>query len=466
MTRHRYTQLGRNPQYLLGISEDITERKRTEARITHMAHHDAITGLANRILLRMRLDEALSRMIERDSHLAVHYIDLDYFKDVNDALGHPAGDTLLRQVAERLSSCVSAADMVARLGGDEFAIIQDEIENSEKASALARRIVEVIEEPYHVDGQEVLVTASVGIAVAPNDGADPDNLLKYADMALYAAKADGRRTYRFFETEMSTRLHDRRALENDLRMAFARNEFEMYYQPLVKLATADIVGFEALLRWNHPQWGVIAPGDFIAVAENIGLIVPLGEWVLRQACAEATNWSDSISVAVNLSPVQFKNGHLAETVIMALASSGLSATRLELEITETVLLQENDNNLKTLHQLRNLGVRIGLDDFGTGYSSLGYLRMFPFDRIKIDGSFVKELPDNAGCVSIVHAIIVLSEDLHMATTAEGAETAEQYEHLKANGCVDAQGFFFSPPRKASDIGEFLVQRRHLVENAA
>jgi diguanylate cyclase (GGDEF)-like protein/PAS domain S-box-containing protein len=454
------------PQYLLGISEDITERKRAEARITHMAHHDSMTGLANRVLLRERLEQALARMLEQESRLAVLYVDLDCFKDVNDALGHPVGDALLRLAAERLRGCVRDGDTVARLGGDEFAIIQDAIANADEASALARRIVAVIGAPFHVEGQDVVVSASVGIAVAPRDSTDPDSLLQFADMALYAAKTDGRRTYRFFEPDMNARLHARRALETDLRAAFVRNEFELYYQPAIDIASGEIVGFEALLRWNHPQRGLVLPGEFIALAESIGLIVPLGEWVLRQACAEAARWPDNICVAVNLSPLQFKNANLVHTVIMAMAAFGLPPRRLELEITESVLLQENENNPATLHQLRDLGVHIALDDFGTGYSSLSYLRVFPFDRIKIDGSFVKELPHNAECVSIIGAVADLARGLNMTTTAEGVETPEQLAQLREHGCTAAQGFLFSRPLPAGEVGALLARYRPFAVQAA
>jgi diguanylate cyclase (GGDEF)-like protein/PAS domain S-box-containing protein len=450
---------GGRPQYLLGISEDITDRKRTEARITHMAHHDSMTGLANRVLLRERLEQALGHMLADESKLAVLYVDLDSFKDVNDALGHPVGDALLRIAGERLRACVRDNDTVARLGGDEFAIIQDAIAGPEEASALARRIVEKIGAPFHVEGNEVVVSASVGIAVAPRDGVDPDSLLKFADMALYAAKTNGRRTYRFFEPDMNARLHARRTLETELRAAFARNEFELYYQPSIEIASGRLVAFEALLRWNHPQRGVVGPGEFIEAAESIGLMVPLGEWVLRQACAEAAKWPDHISVAVNLAPSQFNNGNLVHTVMMALASSGLPARRLELEITETVLLQENEKNPATLRQLRDLGVKIALDDFGTGYSSLSYVRVFPFDRIKIDCSFVKELPHDAECVSIIRAVVDLARGLNMATTAEGVETHEQLEHLRADGCTVAQGYLFSRPVPAREIRRLLARHR-------
>src|SRR5262249_54181645 len=339
------------PKYLLGISEDITERKRAEGRITHMAHHDSMTGLANRVLLRDRLEQALGRMLEQESRLAVLYVDLDCFKDVNDALGHPVGDALLRMAAERLRGCVRDGDTVARLGGDEFAIIQDSIGDDEQARDLAKRIAEVIGAPFQVEGHDVTVSASIGIALAPRDGADPDTLLKFADMALYAAKTDGRRTYRFFEVEMNAR----RGMGTDLALAFTRNEFELYYQPTIDIATGRIVGFEALLRWHHPVHGIVPPGEFIALAESIGLIVPLGEWVLRQACNEAARWPGELTVAVNLSPLQFKTANLVQTVTSALAAAGLPPRRLELEITESVLLPENENNSATLHRLRNLG---------------------------------------------------------------------------------------------------------------
>ena len=454
------------PKYLLGISEDITERKRAEGRITHMAHHDSMTGLANRVLLRERLEHALARMLEQESRLAVLYVDLDFFKDVNDALGHPVGDALLRMAAERLRGCLREGDTVARLGGDEFAIIQDSIRDDEQATDLAKRVAAVISAPFHVEAHDVTVSASIGIAMAPRDGSDPDSLLKFADMALYAAKTDGRRTFRFFEAEMNEQLHARRAMEIDLRLAFARREFELYYQPTIDIASGRIVGFEALLRWHHPERGMVPPGEFIALAESIGLIVPLGEWVLRQACTEAARWPDEMTVAVNLSPLQFKNANLVQTVTAALAAAGLPPRRLELEITESVLLQENENNPATLHRLRDLGVRIALDDFGTGYSSLSYLRVFPFDRIKIDGSFVKELPHNVECVSIVRAMADLARGLRMATTAEGVETPEQFEALRGYGCTAAQGYLFSRPLPAGELGELLARHRPFAVQAA
>jgi diguanylate cyclase (GGDEF)-like protein/PAS domain S-box-containing protein len=454
------------PQYLLGISEDITDRKRAEARITHMAHHDAMTGLANRTLFRQRLEESTRQAREHSRGFAVLYVDLDGFKDVNDALGHPVGDTLLRIVADRLKSCVRDVDTVARLGGDEFAIIQHGVENPEETRVLAQRLVDVIGQPYRVEEKDVVVSVSVGVATAPGDSVDPESLRKFADMALYSAKTDGGRTFRFFDPDMNVRLQARRMLERDLRAAFARDEFELHYQPSINLATGAIGGFEALVRWNHADRGMISPAEFIPIAEDSGLIEQLGEWVLHQACAEAARWPGNIRVAVNLSPAQFKSRNLVQAVLMALASSGLAADRLELEITESVLLQENENNMATLHQLKGLGTRIALDDFGTGYSSLSYLRMFPFDRIKIDRSFVKELPDNAECVMIIRAMVDLAKGLKMATTAEGIETPEQLERLRANGCTEGQGFLFSRPRPAADLAEILARCGHFAERAA
>jgi len=311
-----------------------------------------------------------------------------------------------------------------------------------------------------------VVSISVGVATAPRDADDAESLLKYSDMALYSAKTDGGRTFRFFDPHMNVRLQARRALERDLRAAFARDELELYYQPSIDLATDAVTGFEALLRWHHPERGTISPAEFVPIAENIGLIEPLGEWVLRQACAEAARWPSHLRVAVNLSPTQFKSRNLVQAVLMALASAGLPPQRLELEITESVLLQENENNLAMLHRLRGLGARIALDDFGTGYSSLSYLRMFPFDKIKIDRSFVKELPANAECVMIIRAMVELARGLSMATTAEGIETAEQLAHLRADGCAEGQGYFFSPPRPAADIAEMLARHGQAAVRAA
>ena len=434
--------------------EDVTERKRIDAKIAHMARHDALTNLPNRVLFREQLEQALTG-VDRTETLAVLYLDLDRFKRVNDALGHSIGDGLLRAVTERLQACLRATDTIARLGGDEFAIVQVGVQQPNHATVLATRLIEAISVPFDIDGHEIVIGTSVGIAVAPTDGNEPDQLLRNADMALYRAKGDGRSTYHFFQPEMDAQMQARRILELDLRKALIAGQFELYYQPLVDLKTNEIGGFEALVRWNHPERGLVSPADFIPLAEEIGLIVPLGEWVLKEACARAANWPGKLSIAVNLSPVQFGSRTLVLSVISALGASGLPASRLELEITETVLLQDSVATLQTLHQLRELGVRIAMDDFGTGYSSLSYLRTFPFDKIKIDRSFVGELGKDNDGLAIVRAIAGLGTSLGMITTAEGVETREQLEMLRTEGCSQVQGYFFSPPRPAKDIPALL-----------
>ncbi|MBV9968934.1 MAG: EAL domain-containing protein, partial [Xanthobacteraceae bacterium] len=370
--------------------EDITERRRSEMQIAHMARHDTLTDLPNRLLLRERLAEALVR-VERGQRLAVLCLGLDHFKNVNDSLGHPVGDELLRAVASRLRGCARETDTVSRLGGDEFAIIQTDVTDATDAERLAVRISEAIAVPYELEGHLVVATVSIGIAMAPIDGIEADELLKNADMALRGAKADGRAVYRFFEPRMDARMKARRALEVALRKALTNDEFELYYQPAVNLEAETVQCCEALLRWNHPEQGLILPGDFIPIAEEIGLIVQIGEWVLRRACRDATAWPDDVRVAVNLSPTQINNSLLFPTVLAALADAQLPAHRLELEITEAVLMQNTEANLRTLHGLRALGIRVAMDDFGTGYSSLSYLQRFPFDRVKIDRSFVANL---------------------------------------------------------------------------
>ena len=455
----RRVPFGEKPAVLVALV-DVTERKQAEARIAYMAHHDALTDLPNRVLFNERLSEVLARVrrqgVKTGENLAVHCLDLDHFKGVNDTLGHQVGDELLKIVAQRLGACLRDSDMVARLGGDEFAIIQFPLDSPNEASALAGKLIDVVSEPYEVHGHEFVVGASIGIALAPGDGDQADALLRNADMALYRAKAEGRGTAHFFEPEMDRRIQARRMLEIDMRKAFANGEFELFYQPLINLQTNTVAGFEALLRWRHPERGMIAPAEFIPLAEEIGLIVPLGEWVLRRACAEAMRWPGDLKVAVNLSPAQFKSRGVVQAVLTALAYSRLSASRLELEITESVLLGETEANLATLHQLRGIGVRISMDDFGTGYSSLSYLRSFPFDKIKIDRSFVSELTQRPDCLAIIRAVAGLGLSLGIATTAEGVETAEQLERVRAEGCTEVQGYLFSPPRPASEIGGLIA----------
>jgi diguanylate cyclase (GGDEF)-like protein/PAS domain S-box-containing protein len=436
--------------------EDITERRSAEAKISYMANHDALTDLPNRVLFHEQLAQALASM-KREESLAVFCLDIDNFKSVNDTLGHPVGDVLLREAAGRLRQCIREGDVVARLGGDEFAIVGQGASQPSDATVLAKRLIDVIGAPYDLDGQQVVVGLSVGIAVAPSDGTDPRQLLRNADMALYRAKLDGRSIYRFFEPTMDASMQARRTLELDLRKALANREFELFYQPFVNIRTGEISGFEALIRWPHPQRGMVLPLDFIPLAEETGLIVPIGEWVLREACTEAARWPPHLKVAANLSPIQFKSKTLMPAVMTAIATSGLSPNRLELEITESVLLQDGEATLALLHQLRDLGIRISMDDFGTGYSSLSYLRKFPFDKIKIDQSFIRDMAGRRDNLAIVRAIIAMGASLGIATTAEGVETREQLEQLRAEDCTEAQGYFFSPPKPATEINEMLAK---------
>jgi diguanylate cyclase (GGDEF)-like protein len=432
--------------------EDVTERCRAEAKIIHMARHDALTNLPNRLLLQDNMEQALCR----GDRLAVMFLDLDRFKSVNDSLGHSIGDALLCAVTERLQRIVAAGDTVARLGGDEFAIVESHASPG-SASELAGKIIEALVDPFDVLGHQMVIGTSIGIAMAPTDGKVPDQLLRNADMALYRAKADGRGTYHFFEPQMDAQMQERRRLELDLRKALVANQFELYYQPLVDAGSRDVSGFEALLRWNHPERGVIGPDDFIPVAEEIGLVAPLGDWVLKQACRDAAHWPAKLTVAVNLSAAQFRNPMLPLSVVAALGQSGLAPARLELEITESVLLQDDRAVLDALHQFRSLGVRICMDDFGTGYSSLSYLRSFPFDKIKIDRSFVHELGRKPDCAAIIRAVMQLGSSLGMITTAEGVETEEQFDILRAEGCMQLQGFLFSKPVPSAEIPLLLAQ---------
>jgi diguanylate cyclase (GGDEF)-like protein/PAS domain S-box-containing protein len=436
--------------------EDITEWQRAQEQIFHMARHDALTNLPNRTLFREQLEQAIE-LADRNDLLAVLCLDLDHFKEINDSLGHPIGDALLGEVAARLRECIGQNDAVARLGGDEFAIVQFcRDHDAAAAGQLAGRIVEAVSAPYDVEGHHIIIGTSIGISLAPIDGRNPDELLKNADLALYRAKADGRGTYRFFETGMDARAQARRMLELDLRLALQRNEFEVYYQPIRDIASDETVVFEALVRWNHSERGLIAPNNFISIAEETGLIVRLGEWVLRRACMDAAIWSKAAAVAVNLSPVQFKNPNLVSSVRAALEDSRLPAHRLELEITESVLLQNSEATRAILHELRALGVKISLDDFGTGYSSLSYLRSFPFDKIKIDRSFVSELATRDDSMAIIRAVTGLGRSLGITTTAEGVENEAQLELLRREGCTQAQGYLFSKPRPVSEVERMLA----------
>jgi diguanylate cyclase (GGDEF)-like protein len=430
--------------------EDTTERRRAEERIAHMAHYDALTGLPNRVLFRELLERELAKT-QHGEQFAVLYIDIDEFKSVNDTLGHPIGDELLKSVASRLLDCAGTADFVARLGGDEFAVVHTAIQGADDVKDLVRRIYQAIREPFECQGHQVVTDASIGIALAPQDGSDLDQLLKNADLAMYGAKADGRRTFRFFEQDMDAHVKERRTLELDLRQALTGNEFELYYQPVVNLQSDQVSGCEALLRWHHPRRGMISPAEFIPIAEDSGLVAQIGEWVIATACTEAARWPEAIRVAVNISPVQFRSPTLALKVAAALAASGLAPSRLVLEITETVLIRDDAAALATLHQLRALGVLIALDDFGTGYSSLSYLQRFPFDKIKIDRCFVNEIAGSGGSSSIVQAVVNIAAARHMTTTAEGVETEQQKQVLRSIGCTEMQGHLFSPARPADEI---------------
>jgi diguanylate cyclase (GGDEF)-like protein len=438
--------------------EDVTERRRAEERITHLAHYDVLTDLPNRALFHEQLKRELLR-IAPDEQLAVLYIDIDEFKSVNDSLGHMVGDELLKSVAVSLGRCIGGADFVARLGGDEFAIVQTGIKSPGDAADLVARVFDSIRAPYACHGHQVTTDASIGIALAPQHGTDLDQIVKNADLAMYAAKSAGRRTHRFFEPVMDAQVQARRILEINLRQAMSDDALEVYYQPCISLQDNRITGCEALVRWRHPERGMVPPSEFIPIAEETGLINQLGEWVLATACAEAMTWPDEVNLAVNVSPVQFKSGTLALKIVAALAASGLPANRLELEITEAVLIRDDEAALAVLHQLRAIGVRIALDDFGTGYSSLSYLQRFPFDKIKIDRCFVDDIAEPSGSSCIVRAVVNIAAERHMTTTAEGVETQQQQELLRALGCTEMQGYLFSPAIPAADIRSVLLSSR-------
>ena len=434
--------------------EDVTERRRAEKQIAHMAHHDALTDLPNRVLMRERLADAIAGLAA-GQRLAVFYLDLDNFKTINDTLGHQIGDELLKSVAERLRGCVRDKVTVARVGGDEFAIILRDLTEINDAAVLANQVCEAIRAPYDLSGHAVITDTSIGIAIAPDDGRASDELMKNADMALYRAKADGRGTFRFFEPEMDASIKARRELEAALRLALAEGQFTLHFQPILNSGENRISCCEALIRWNHPERGLVAPAEFIPVAEEIGLIVPIGQWVLRRACAEAARWPNGTKVAVNLSAIQVMNANLVPVVVSALAASGLPAERLELEITESVMMQNTEATLATLHRLRELGAKISMDDFGTGFSSLSYLRRFPFDKLKIDRSFIRDLSNDENSLAIVRAVTTMAKSLGMITTAEGVETEEQLGQVSRLGCNEVQGFFIGRPQCAEDISQLL-----------
>jgi len=434
------------------VHQDVTAQKRAENEITRMARHDALTGLANRLLLREKMDEARARLRQDGERFSILVLDLNRFKAVNDTLGHPIGDALLMQVAQRLRDVVGASDTVARLGGDEFAILRTINDDPIQGQvALAERLLATIAAPYDVEGHRVIIGTSIGIATALDNGTEVHELLRDADLALYRAKADANTGYCFFRTEMYDEARALRMMETDLRAAVEKGEFELHYQPIVSAVTQAVIGVEALVRWHHPERGLIAPAEFIPMAEQTGLIVPLGQWVLLKACLDAAEWPSHVNLAINLSPAQFKHGNLVESVAAALSQSGLAPGRLELEITESVILEKDTANIAILHELARIGVSVVLDDFGTGYSSLSYLQMFPFHKIKIDKSFVDDLGTRADRASIVVAITGLARSLDIKTTAEGVETFNQFEVLRASGCNEVQGYLFGRPCAASRL---------------
>lgn len=450
-------RLDSDQQTLKGTFQDVTERRLAEARLYHLAHHDALTGLPNRSLFQDRLGQALERAKREGVDVATFCIDIYRFKDINDTFGHKAGDQLIRQIAIRLQNEIRGADTVARLSGDEFAIAQIGLVQPSGAERLSQRLFSALNKPFEIDGQDIFLDACIGVAIGPYDADRPEKLLINADMALHRAKADSPGTCCFFEGGMDVAFKDRKTIEHDLRRAIADGWFELHYQPQIDVEREVMVGVEALLRLRHPEKGLMMPDKFIGIAEETGLIVPIGTWVLRTACQQAMDWQQrglpALRVAVNLSPLQFQEANFTETVIRSLADTGLDASLLEVEITENILIRDTATVIDVLHKLKELGVQIAMDDFGTGYSSLGYLQRFPFDRIKIDRSFINEMTDGSGSAAIVGAVIALSKRLNMATTAEGIETREQLDYLRNEGCDEAQGYYFGKPMPAADLIE-------------
>jgi diguanylate cyclase (GGDEF)-like protein len=440
----------------------IAER---EQRITQLAFNDTLTGLPNRTMFQQQLEHLFRAAHGSESLFALHCLDLDQFKVINDTLGHPAGDALLVEAAHRVQRA-ARGHFVARLGGDEFIVLQTVGEDRDAIDRLARDILLTMAQPVSIDGNEFVPSTSIGIAIAPLNGEDAGTLLRNADLALYRAKEAGRGTYAFFEQSLNERAQQRRQLESDLRLALERGEFELFYQPLFDLEQNRICSFEALLRWRHPKRGLVSPAEFVPVAEDTGLIVPIGAWVIHEAASRAARWPDNIRIAVNVSPVQFHRGALHETILRALADSGLAPGRLEVEITESIFLEGSDTTLRLLHALRALGVRIALDDFGTGYSSLSYLQSFPFDKLKIDRSFIHNLLTRDGAIAIVHAITELANALGIETTAEGVEETAQLMELRAHGCSSVQGFLFSEPMSLKDVEKLFREDGGVLQNVA
>ena len=444
------------------MAAKIAERER---RITQLAFNDTLTGLPNRTMFQQQLDHLLRASEGNGGLFALHCLDLDHFKVINDTLGHPAGDALLVEAARRVQHA-ARGHFVARLGGDEFVVLQTVGDDRDAIDRLAREIIGELLQPLALEGNEVVPSTSIGIAIAPQDGQDSGTLLRSADLALYRAKEGGRGNYAFFEESLNERAQQRRQVESDLRLALDNGQFELLYQPLFDLEQNRICSFEALLRWRHPDGSLISPSEFVPVAEDTGLIVPIGAWVVREACARAACWPEHIRVAVNVSAVQFHRGLLNETILRALADSGLTPNRLELEITKSIFLEGSDTTLRLLHALRALGVRIALDDFGTGYSSLSYLQSFPFDKLKIDRSFIQNLLTRDGAIAIVHAITELANALGIETTAEGVEETAQLMELRAHGCSSVQGYLFAEPMSASDVELLFKEGGEALQNVA